>query len=189
MASCENSSSTLNSIQWEQTEHVAQEEITADSPGIQGRKEEPYKHIPWGTEGGTAEEVHHIFKVSGSEESACLSMYCFVAVWKCVENVSDKRTHYFIIGFAAKKRVWLWECVWMMAGLSSLTWPSLIGLCGWVRRHACCIIYILITYILSNQCGQVKPAITTHHWGDISCMAVEHYYHVNLLQPLHYPDL
>ena len=40
----------------------------------------------------------------------------------------------------------------MIAGLSSLTWPSLIG--GWLRLHTC--------YILSNQCAQVKPAIATH---------------------------
>ena len=34
----------------------------------------------------------------------------------------------------------------------------LIGLCGWVRLHTCCT--------LSNQCSQVKPAITKHTQGD-----------------------
>ena len=33
-------------------------------------------------------------------------------------------------------------CVWMMAGLTSLTWPSLIGILGWVR------------FTLSHQCQQ-----------------------------------
>ncbi|CAL8293927.1 unnamed protein product [Lota lota] len=50
----------------------------------------------------------------------------------------------------------LWECVWMMAGLSSLAWLSLIGIWGWVRLHTC---------TLSNQCAQVKPAISTHTRG------------------------
>ena len=42
-------------------------------------------------------------------------------------------------------------CVWMMPGFSSLTWPSLIGLCAWVRLPTC---------TLSNQCAEVKPAIS-----------------------------
>ena len=42
----------------------------------------------------------------------------------------------------------------MMAGLSSLTWPSLIGLWGWVRLRTCCT--------LSIQCAQVKPVPSPH---------------------------
>ena len=41
-----------------------------------------------------------------------------------------------------------------MAGLSSLTWLTLIGPWGWVRLHSC--------YTLNNQCARVKPAISTH---------------------------
>ena len=41
----------------------------------------------------------------------------------------------------------------MVAGLSSLTWPSPIGLWGWVKLQTCCT--------LSKQCAEVKPAITT----------------------------
>ena len=43
-------------------------------------------------------------------------------------------------------------CVRTMACWSSLTWPSLFGVWGWVSLHTCCT--------LSNQCAQVKPAIT-----------------------------
>ena len=45
-------------------------------------------------------------------------------------------------------KVWpntFWECVWMVACLSSLTWLSLIGLWGRERVHTCCT--------LSNQCA------------------------------------
>ena len=58
----------MNSIQPERTEHVAQAEITAESPGIQ---EGLYKLILWGMEGGTAEEVHHRIKAAGSKDAAC----------------------------------------------------------------------------------------------------------------------
>ena len=39
----------------------------------------------------------------------------------------------------------------------------LIGLFGWVGLHTC--------RTLSNQCAQVKPAITTNTQGEISCLA------------------
>ena len=39
----------------------------------------------------------------------------------------------------------LWECAWLTAGSSSLSWPSLIGLWGGLRLHTCCT--------LSNQCA------------------------------------
>ena len=42
-------------------------------------------------------------------------------------------------------------CVWMMAGLSSLTWWALIGLWGQVGLHTCCK--------FSNQCAQATQAI------------------------------
>ena len=46
-------------------------------------------------------------------------------------------------------------CVWMMAGLSSLVQSDW----DWVRLHT------------SDQCAQVKPAVTTHTIREISCMA------------------
>ena len=45
------------------------------------------------------------------------------------------------------------ERVWMMAGLSSITWPSLIGPWGWVRLLTCCT--------LSNQCAQIEASSHT----------------------------
>ena len=56
----------------------------------------------------------------------------------------------------------LYECLGMMAGISSLTWPESDWL-GWVRLRTSCS--------LRNQCAQVKPAITTHTQGEITCMA------------------
>ena len=50
----------------------------------------------------------------------------------------------------------------MMAGLGSLTWPESDWTLGWVGLHPC--------YTLSNQCAQVKPAISTHTQVEISCM-------------------
>ena len=41
----------------------------------------------------------------------------------------------------------------MMAALITLTWPSLIGGLGLVRRQTICT--------LSNQCAQVQPAVYT----------------------------
>ena len=55
----------------------------------------------------------------------------------------------------------MWDCVWTMAGLSSLTWPCLTGVSGWV--------------LLPTR--QVQPAITTHI-QEIYCMAAEHPCHV-----------
>ena len=43
-----------------------------------------------------------------------------------------------------------------MAGLGSLTWH-------WMRLHT--------YYTLNNQCAQVKPAISTHTQGEVSCLA------------------
>ena len=42
----------------------------------------------------------------------------------------------------------------MMAGLSSLTWQSQIGLWGWVRLH-------VNLFPLGHQWTQVKPTIST----------------------------
>ena len=59
-------------------------------------------------------------------------------------------------------------CVWMMAGLSSLTPQSLIGIWGCGRLCTCCT--------LSYLCAQDKPAVTTmevlvtrHTQGEIHC--------------------
>ena len=41
------------------------------------------------------------------------------------------------VGFGQFCVFGMWECVWKMAGLSSLTWPSRIGLWGWVRLNTC----------------------------------------------------
>ena len=59
----------------------------------------------------------------------------------------------------------------MTVGCSSLTWQSLIVLWGWVSLHTCCT--------LSNQCAQVKPAVSTRTW-DISWMVAEHPCHQTL---------
>jgi hypothetical protein len=66
------------------------------------------------------------------------------------KGCSDQ-VHFFIV-----KQIHLRECVcvWMAAGLRSLTWLE-SELWGWVRLHTC--------YTLSNQCAQVQPAITTTH--------------------------
>ena len=55
------------------------------------------------------------------------------------------------------------ECVWMMAGFSSLSCLSQIGLWGWLRLHTCCT--------LRNRCAQVEPANATHAQEENSCMA------------------
>ena len=48
---------------------------------------------------------------------------------------------------------------------------SLIGSLGWVRLHTCC-------RLMSNQCVQVQPTISTHSQEN-SSMAVEHPCHVH----------
>ena len=62
----------------------------------------------------------------------------------------------------------------MMAGSSSLTWPSLSGLWGWVRLLTCCV--------LRNQCAQVKfPHYThTHSQGGLLHGSGQHWHGITL---------
>ncbi|CAL8243409.1 unnamed protein product [Lota lota] len=47
----------------------------------------------------------------------------------------------------------------------------LIGVWSWVRLHTCCT--------LSNQCAQVKPAITTHSRRALRHRSMKHHLHAS----------
>ncbi|CAL8297119.1 unnamed protein product [Arctogadus glacialis] len=71
-----------------------------------------------------------------------------------------------------------------MAGLSSLAWPSLFGLLGWVRLQTCCT--------LSNQCETcLNPPPPPHKHAlkvELSCRAAEHQVMVVYCDFYHEPD-
>ena len=59
----------------------------------------------------------------------------------------------------------LWKCVWIISGLSSLPWPSLIEVWGWVRLHTC-------VHIEYSVCTDYTMHLHTHagrspawHWS------------------------
>ena len=80
--------------------------------------------------------------------------------------------------------------VWMTAGISSLTWPSLIGLWGWVRLHTCCTFsWVLLNGNMEHQCCVPVSILSWVH------LNIVHYPHslsaqnVWLVNRQNHPDL